>query len=78
MASKTCKMIEMALKLQFLPQIYKNALALIKILVVLLVAFTVAHRFFKRLYGLDMKQAKKRCRPHTTLFFSDINTKLLK
>ena len=98
------KVIEMALKLLFLPQNHKNRpaaggfvirglnqtifgqkiLLLVKapfplcnILVALLVAFTAADRFFKRLYGPHTKRAKKRCRPYASLF-SDVNTKLLK
>ena len=39
-----------------------------KILVVLLVAFTAADRFFKRLYGPDTKRAKKCSRPYTSFF----------
>ena len=43
----------------------------------LLVAFTVADTFFKRLYGPDTTRAKKRYRLYTS-FFSDMNKKLLK
>ena len=39
-----------------------------KILMALLVAFTAADRFFKRLYWPDMKRAKKRCGPYKSLF----------
>ena len=42
--------------------------SLSKILVALLVAFTAADRFFKRLYWPDMKRAKKRCVPYKSLF----------
>ena len=35
-----------------------------KTLVALLVAFTAADRFFKRLYGSVTKRAEKRCRPY--------------
>ena len=40
-----------------------------KTVVALLVAFTAADRFFKRLYEPDAKQANKRCRLYTSLFF---------
>ena len=45
-----------------------------KTVVALLVAFTAADRFFKRLYEPDTKQANKRCRLYTSLFL-DMNTK---
>ena len=52
-----------------------SSVPLNKILVLL--AFTTANRFFKRLYEPGSKRAKKRCRPYTS-FFSDMNAKLLK
>ena len=52
-----------------------NPLSLSKTLVALLVAFTPAHRFFKRLYGPHTKRANKRCRAYISLF-SKMNTKL--
>ena len=50
---------------------------LIQILIPLLVAFTVADKFFKRLYGPDTKRAKQRCLIYTSLL-SDMEAKLLK
>ena len=40
-----------------------------KILVALLIAFSAADKFFKRLYGPHTKRAKTRSRPYTSLFF---------
>ena len=48
-----------------------------KILVALLVAFTNADRFFKRLYGPQTKRANKHIRAYTALF-SNMITKFLK
>ena len=50
-------------------------LSLSKALVVLLVAFTPADIFFKRLYRPHAKRANKRCRAYMSLF-SNMNTKL--
>ena len=50
-------------------------LSLTKTLVALLVAFTPADIFFKRLYRPHAKQANKRCRAYMYLF-SKMNTKL--
>ena len=56
---------------------FKPPTSLSKILVALLVAFTAADRFFKRLYRPHTKRVKKRCRPYKSLFL-DMNTKFLK
>ena len=50
-------------------------LSLSKTLVALLVAFTPAHRFFKRLNGTRTKGANKRCQAYMSLF-PKVNTKL--
>ena len=52
-----------------------SPLSLSKTLVALLVAFTPADRFFKRLYWPHTKRANKRCRTYMSLF-SKMNTEL--
>ena len=44
------------------------SLSLSKTLVALLIAFTPADRFFKRLYGPHTKEHDKRCRAYMSLF----------
>ena len=40
-------------------------------MVALLLTFTAADRFFKRLYGLRTKRADKHCRAYMSFFFKD-------
>ena len=54
-----------------------SPLSLSKTLVALLIAFTLADRFFKRLLGPHTKPANKRCRAYTGMFiFLKMNGKL--
>ena len=52
-----------------------SPLSISKTLDALLIAFTSADIFFKRLYGPYAKRANKRCRAYVSLF-SKMNTKL--
>ena len=52
-----------------------SPISLCKTLVALLVVFTPADRFFKRLYGPHTKRANKCCRAYMSLF-SKMNTRL--